>query len=71
MTNLKIEDIETLERLSLDDMNQVVGGCVDFQELRELLPAIAKTDIIPNVTFDEPYFPEHFPGRPLMPGVLQ
>ena len=24
-----------------------------------------------NVTFNEPYFPGHFPGRPLMPGVLQ
>ena len=26
MSNLKIKDIETLERLSLDDMEQVVGG---------------------------------------------
>ncbi len=24
-----------------------------------------------NVTFNEPYFPGHIPGRPLMPGVLQ
>ena len=23
-----------------------------------------------NVTFNEPYFPGHFPGRPLMPGVI-
>ena len=26
MTNLKIKEIETLERLSLDEMEQVVGG---------------------------------------------
>ena len=26
---------------------------------------------IKNVTFNEPYFLGHFPGRPLMPGVLQ
>ena len=26
---------------------------------------------IKNVTFNEPYFPGHIPGRPLMPGVLQ
>ena len=24
-----------------------------------------------NVSVNEPYFPGHFPGRPLMPGVLQ
>jgi 3-hydroxyacyl-[acyl-carrier-protein] dehydratase len=23
-----------------------------------------------NVTFNEPFFPGHFPGRPIMPGVL-
>jgi 3-hydroxyacyl-[acyl-carrier-protein] dehydratase len=23
-----------------------------------------------NVTFNEPFFPGHFPGRPVMPGVL-
>ena len=25
---------------------------------------------IKNVTFNEPYFPGHIPGRPIMPGVL-
>jgi len=25
---------------------------------------------IKNVTFDEPFFQGHFPGRPIMPGVL-
>src|SRR5260370_26186455 len=23
-----------------------------------------------NVTYNEPFFPGHFPGRPLMPGVM-
>jgi len=26
---------------------------------------------IKNVTFNEPFFPGHFPGMPIMPGVLQ
>jgi 3-hydroxyacyl-[acyl-carrier-protein] dehydratase len=25
---------------------------------------------IKNVTYNEPFFPGHFPGRPIMPGVL-
>ncbi|MHC5830041.1 MAG: 3-hydroxyacyl-ACP dehydratase FabZ, partial [Nostoc sp.] len=25
---------------------------------------------VKNVTINEPHFPGHFPGRPLMPGVL-
>jgi len=25
---------------------------------------------IKNVTYNEPYFPGHFPGQPIMPGVL-
>jgi len=29
-----------------------------------------KGTAIKNVTFNEPFFPGHFPGRPIMPGVL-
>lgn len=27
--------------------------------------------VLKNVSFNEPYFQGHFPGRPIMPGVLQ
>jgi 3-hydroxyacyl-[acyl-carrier-protein] dehydratase len=35
----------------------------------ELEPAI-KIVAIKNVTFNEPFFPGHFPQKPIMPGVL-
>src|SRR3546814_8992504 len=30
-----------------------------------------KLTAVKNVTFNEPFFPGHFPGMPTMPGVLQ
>lgn len=29
-----------------------------------------KVKALKNVSYNEPYFPGHFPGRPIMPGVL-
>lgn len=58
---------------------------IDIQRLFELLPhrypflmvdRVEKIDGvnsavgIKNVTFNEPHFAGHFPGRPIMPGVL-
>jgi len=41
----------------------LVDRIVEFEEMKRIVA-------IKNVTFNEPYFQGHFPGVPIMPGVL-
>ena len=69
----------------MDVMDKKVLGVADIQAVMKLLPhrypflmvdRIIEIDGdlsgigIKNVTFNEPHFQGHFPGQPIMPGVL-
>jgi UDP-3-O-[3-hydroxymyristoyl] N-acetylglucosamine deacetylase/3-hydroxyacyl-[acyl-carrier-protein] dehydratase len=63
-------DVETLDIRSILDILPhrypfvMVDRVVEIKGTDELVA-------IKNVTFNEPYFNGHFPGNPVMPGVLQ
>jgi UDP-3-O-[3-hydroxymyristoyl] N-acetylglucosamine deacetylase/3-hydroxyacyl-[acyl-carrier-protein] dehydratase len=72
---------------SADDLSQLSpqDGAMDIEGVLRLLPhrypflmvdRVIKVDgnritALKNVTINEPYFEGHFPGHPIMPGVLQ
>lgn len=66
----KPEDFKVLES---KDIQKIIPHRYPFllvDRIIALEPGV-KAVGIKNVTFNEPFFPGHFPGNPIMPGVLQ
>jgi 3-hydroxyacyl-[acyl-carrier-protein] dehydratase len=65
---------EVLENLPLDvvTIQQILPHRYPFLLIDRVVELERKKRIvaIKNVTFNEPYFTGHFPGNPIMPGVL-
>jgi 3-hydroxyacyl-[acyl-carrier-protein] dehydratase len=80
--NTHDEPKQTVQNSSSESSNKVILTLEDIQKVLPHRYPFALVDRvieyvpgkravgIKNVTFNEPYFQGHFPGRPLMPGVM-
>ncbi len=60
------------ERLALEDIMRYLPHRYPFLLVDRILSITPGKRIVglKNVTFNEPFFQGHFPGKPIMPGVL-
>ena len=58
--------------LSVEEIYRILPHRYPFALVDRIIEYIPKEKAvgIKNVTFNEPHFQGHFPGRPIMPGVL-
>jgi 3-hydroxyacyl-[acyl-carrier-protein] dehydratase len=59
-------------RLDINEIVRLLPHRYPFLLVDRVLECIPGKTIraLKNVTYNEPFFPGHFPGRPLMPGVM-
>jgi len=66
-------DVGTVPPISLEEIMQILPHRYPFLLVDRVLEVEPKKRIVAlkNVTYNEPFFQGHFPGDPIMPGVLQ
>ncbi len=59
-------------RLDINEILRLLPHRYPFLLVDRVLECVPGKTIraLKNVTYNEPFFPGHFPGRPLMPGVM-
>jgi 3-hydroxyacyl-[acyl-carrier-protein] dehydratase len=59
-------------RLDINEIVRLLPHRYPFLLVDRVLECVPGKSIraLKNVTYNEPFFPGHFPGRPLMPGVM-
>ncbi len=66
------DDAVTQTTYTLEELQQLLPHRYPFALIDRIIDYVPgeKAVGLKNVTFNEPHFQGHFPGRPLMPGVL-
>ena len=67
-----MEKDETVRSIEIHEIIKLIPHRYPFLLVDRVLEVEAQKRIVgvKNVTFNEPFFQGHFPGRPIMPGVL-
>ena len=69
MSNSSQDTIETIDILGIQKLIPHRYPMLLIDRLINVVPGVSATGI-KNVTMNEPQFQGHFPGRPIMPGVM-